>query len=185
MMTEISLNILDVAQNSIKAGADLITIRVKADTGSDELSIMIEDNGCGMSREQLEKVTDPFFTSRTTRNVGLGVPFFKEAAELTGGSFDIESEEGKGTRVTAVFVLSSIDRMPLGDISQTIHDLIVYNTSIDFIYQYGYNDRSFTMDTREFKEILGDIPFDVPEVSSYILDFLNENKAETDGGAVY
>lgn len=185
MMTEISLNILDVAENSTKAGATLVTITVEADFGADQLTVSIEDNGCGMTPEQVERVTDPFFTSRTTRKVGLGVPFFKYAAESTGGSFRIDSTVGEGTTVTATFTLSHIDRMPLGDINTTIHTLVVYHPDTDFVYSYRYNDKSFTMDTREFKEILGDISFDTPEISAYILEFLNENKLETDGGAKY
>lgn len=185
MMTEISLNILDVAENSTKAGATLVTITVDADFGADQLTVTIEDNGCGMTPEQVERVTDPFFTSRTTRKVGLGVPFFKYAAESTGGSFRIDSTTGVGTTVTAAFTLSHIDRMPLGDINTTIHTLVVYHPETDFVYSYRYNDKSFTMDTREFKSILGDISFDTPEISSYILEFLNENKLETDGGAQY
>lgn len=185
MMTEISLNILDVAENSTKAGAALVTITVDADFEADQLTVSIEDNGCGMTPEQVERVTDPFFTSRTTRKVGLGVPFFKYAAESTGGSFQIESTVGVGTTVTATFTLSHIDRMPLGDISSTIHTLVVYHPDTDFVYHYRYNGKSFTMDTREFKEILGDISFDTPEISAYILEFLNENKLETDGGVQY
>ncbi len=184
-MTEISLNILDVAENSTKARASLVTISVEADFPADRLTVIIEDNGCGMTPEQVEQVTDPFFTSRTTRKVGLGVPFFKYAAESTGGTFSITSQKDVGTTVTAVFVLSHIDRMPLGDINTTIHTLVVYHPETDFVYHYRYNDKSFTMDTREFKEILGDIPFDTPEISAYIMEFLNENKLETDGGAVY
>ncbi len=185
MMTEISLNILDVAENSTKAGAALVTITVDADFEADQLTVSIEDNGCGMTPEQVERVTDPFFTSRTTRKVGLGVPFFKYAAESTGGSFQIESTIGVGTTVTATFTLSHIDRMPLGDINSTIHTLVVYHPDTDFVYQYRYNGKSFTMDTREFKEILGSISFDTPEISAYILEFLNENKLETDGGVQY
>ncbi|RGY95772.1 ATP-binding protein [Clostridium sp. AM58-1XD] len=185
MMTEISLNILDVAENSTRAGASLVNIRVEADTAADRLTVAIEDNGCGMTREQVEHVTDPFFTTRTTRKVGLGVPFFKYAAESTGGSFTIESEPGKGTTVTAVFVLSHIDRMPLGDISSTIHTLIVYHPETDFCYTYRYNSKTFTLDTRQFREILGNVPFDTPEISEYIMDYLSENKTETDDGAVF
>ncbi len=185
MMTEISLNILDVAENSTKAGATLVTITVDADFGADELTVIIEDNGCGMTPEQVERVTDPFFTSRTTRKVGLGVPFFRYAAESTGGSFHIESEPGAGTTVTAHFILSHIDRMPLGDINSTIHTLVVYHPQTDFVYHYCYNGKSFTMDTREFKEVLGDIPFSEPEISDYIMEYLTENKLETDGGAQY
>lgn len=185
MMTEISLNVLDVAENSTRAGASLVEITVDADVAADRLSITIKDNGCGMTPEQVAKVTDPFFTSRKTRKVGLGVPFFKFAAESTGGSFTIESEVGTGTIVTALFVLSHIDRMPLGDISSTIHTLVVYHPETDFIYRYGYGGRSFTLDTREFRQVLGDIPFNTPEISSYINEYLTENKLETDGGAVY
>lgn len=196
-MTEISLNVLDVAENSVKAGAKLVVITVKTDMVDDKLTITIEDDGCGMTEEQVAQVTDPFFTSRTTRKVGLGVPFFKYAAESTGGSFTIVSEAGTGTKVTADFVLSHIDRMPLGDISGTIHTLVVYHPDIEFVYHYQYrespppsgpaecNVKSFTLDTREFREVIGDIPFDTPEISSYILEYLQENKLETDGGALY
>ena len=184
-MTEISLNVLDVAENSTRAGASLVTITVHADFPSDRLTIVIDDNGCGMTEEQVTQVTDPFFTSRTTRKVGLGVPFFKFAAESTGGSFTITSKPGVGTTVKAVFVLSHIDRMPLGDINTTVHTLVVYHPETDFLYRYQYNDRSFTLDTREFRQVLGDIPFDTPDISAYIMDYLNENKLETDGGAVY
>ena len=131
MMTEISLNILDVAENSTRAQASLITIVVDVSTADDYLKVVIADDGCGMTAEQVEKVTDPFFTTRSTRKVGLGVPFFKMAAESTGGSFDIISEPGVGTTVTAVFGFSNIDRMPLGDISSTIHNLIVYHPDSD------------------------------------------------------
>ena len=182
MMTEISLNVLDITENSVKAGASLIRITVEASTAKDILSITVEDNGCGMSPEQLAKVTDPFFTTRTTRKVGLGVPFFKQSAEMTGGSFDIRSQQGVGTVITASYVLSSIDRMPLGDMVSTMHQLIVMHQQCDFLYTYVYNDKSFTLDTREFRETLGEVPFDVPEVSLFIKDFLKENTEEVNAG---
>lgn len=185
MMPEISLNILDVAENSTRAGAKLVTVTVDADVLNDRLTVLIGDDGCGMTPEQVSRVTDPFFTSRTTRKVGLGVPFFKLAAESAGGSFEIRSAPGKGTEVKAVFGLSHIDRMPLGDISTTMHTLIVYHPDTDFVYTYRYNGSGFTLDTREFREILGDVPFGEPEVSSYIMEYLTENKNEADGGAVY
>lgn len=185
MMTELSLNVLDVAENSTRAKASLVQITVDADTAADRLSITIADDGCGMTPEQVAQVTDPFFTSRTTRKVGLGVPFFKYAAEAAGGSFSIESQPGVGTTVIASFVLSHIDRMPLGDITSTIHTLVVYHPETDFLYEYRYNGRSFVLDTREFKEVLEGVPFDTPEISQYIKDYLTENKLATDGGAVY
>lgn len=184
MMPEISMNILDVAQNSVRAGASLIEISIDIDEAKDVMTVVIEDNGCGMTKEQIAKVEDPFFTTRTTRKVGLGVPFFKLAAEACGGSFLITSEVGKGTVVRAVFGYSSIDRMPLGDISATIHTLITFNTGIDFVYKYSYNGKYFDLDTRKFKEVLDGVPLDVPEVSAYIMEYLQENKSETDGGAV-
>lgn len=115
MMPEISLNILDVAENSTRAGASLVTINVTADTDADRLTIQIGDNGCGMSEEQLSHVTDPFYTTRTTRKVGLGVPFFKMAAESAGGSFSIHSQIGEGTEVVADLAAYYPDLKQLGE----------------------------------------------------------------------
>ena len=185
-MPEISLNILDVAQNSIRAEAKLVEISVLADTKNDTLTVIIKDNGCGMTAEQLAHVTDPFFTTRTTRKIGLGVPFFKLAAEAAGGSFDIKSEKGKGTVTTAIFGLSNIDRMPLGDMTSTMHSLITMNQNTDFVYRYKVDSREFKLDTREFREILGEnAEFSAPEVSEYIKEYLEENRAETDGGVLF
>ncbi|MDO5349980.1 MAG: ATP-binding protein [Lachnospiraceae bacterium] len=184
MMPEISLNVLDVTENSTRAGAKLVSILIQADHISDTLTIRIEDDGCGMTPEQVAQVTDPFFTTRTTRKVGLGIPFYKYAAESTGGSFSIDSQVGVGTVVTAVFGLSHIDRMPLGDITSTIHTLIVYHPETDFVYTYQVDERFFTLDTREFREILGDVPFSEPEISQYIMEYLTENKCDVDQGAV-
>lgn len=184
MMQEIALNILDIAQNSIRAEATLVEINISVQNKQDRLLIRIKDNGCGMDAEQTEKVQDPFFTTRKTRKVGLGVPFFKQAAECTGGSFNICSQKGEGTEVEAVFKLSSIDRMPLGDISSVIHTLIVFNQdTVDFLYTYEFDDKAFTLDTRQWKEILGkDISFQSAEVSAFIIDYLKEQKIFTDGG---
>lgn len=182
-MPEISLNILDVAENSVRADASLIEIEISAQTADDTLTVIIRDDGCGMTKEQVEKVQDPFFTTRTTRKVGLGVPFFKMAAESTGGSFSIISEPGRGTEVEAVFGLSHIDRMPLGDISSTIHTLVVFNEKINFVYRYRYDEDEFVMDTREFRAILGEeVSFAEREVSIFIKDYLESNKEETDRG---
>ena len=185
MLPEISLNILDVAQNSISAGAALTEISVVIDTASDSLTVVIKDNGCGMNEEQLKAVTDPFYTTRKTRKIGLGVPFFKMAAENTGGSFEISSAVGQGTTVKAVFGLSHIDRMPLGDMTFTIHSLITLNSDIDFLYRYSVDGKGFTLDTREFREILGGVPLNSPEVSEYIKSYLDENTNEINGSAVY
>lgn len=181
-MQELSLNVLDVAQNSVKAGAALIEISLLVSTVDDRLTIVIKDDGCGMDKAQLDSVTDPFYTTRTTRKVGLGVSFFKLAAEITGGSFSITSEKGAGTTVTAAFVLSSIDRMPLGDMCGSIHSLVIFNQRIDFVYRYQVDENEFVLDTREIKDVLEGAPLDSTEVSAYIKDLLTENTAEVNGG---
>lgn len=183
-MTELSLHVLDVVENSTKAGASLVTVGVLISSETDRLTITIDDNGCGMTAEQVARVTDPFYTTRTTRKVGLGVPFFKMAAEATGGAFSITSAPGVGTKVLAEFVLSHIDRMPLGDMTATMHQLIVMHPACDFLYTYEFDNRSFTLDTREFREILGNIPFDVPEVSQYLKQYLSENTDEVNQGQI-
>ena len=182
MLQELSLNVLDIVSNSIRAGANLIEITVEVDRERDSLTIEINDNGCGMTKEQLAMVEDPFYTTRTTRKIGLGVPFFKMAALGTGGSFHISSAPKAGTKVSASLILSHIDRMPLGDINSTIHTLITMNTQIDFVYTYKFDNKQFVLDTRQFREILGDIPLDNPEVSAYIKEYLEENKNGTDDG---
>jgi anti-sigma regulatory factor (Ser/Thr protein kinase) len=178
MMPELSLNILDVAQNSVTAGATLVEISVTGDRKADLLTIVISDNGCGMTPEQVRKVTDPFYTTRTTRSVGLGVPFFKMAAEMAGGSFQIESTPGAGTITTAVFQLSHIDRMPLGDLAATMTALIGPNPDIDFVLSYKADGCGFDLDTREFKAVLGDVKLGEPEILAYIDNFVQENIAE-------
>lgn len=180
-MREISLNILDIAQNSISAKATLIEIELSEQ--SNILTVKIADNGKGMSPEQLEQVRDPFFTTRTTRKVGMGIPLFKMAAEMTGGSFDIKSTLGKGTTVTAVFRTDSIDFTPVGDMAATMCSLISMNTEIDFVYRRINGEREFTLDTRQMREILGEVSLSSPEVTEFITDFICENTTEITGGA--
>ncbi len=174
-MRELSLNILDVAQNSITAGASLITIEVSENTTQHTLLIGIYDNGKGMSEEQVKSVIDPFFTTRTTRKVGMGIPLFKMAAEQTGGRLEIKSEIGVGTEVRAYFMTDSVDFTPLGDVASTVQMLITMNTDRDFLYKHSVNGKEFVVDTREIKEILGDVPLDTYEVSQWLIDFIKEN----------
>ena len=180
-MTELSLNILDIAENSVKAGASLTEIRVEVMSDRNLLEIIIRDNGCGMTKEQVQKVIDPFYTTRTTRKVGLGVPFFKESAEAAGGSFFIESEVGVGTTVKASYELDNIDRMPMGDLTATIHTLVTMHEDMDFLFTYKVNENEFVLDTRELREILGDISFKEYEVSNYIKEYLKENITSVTG----
>lgn len=182
MLPEISLNILDIANNSIRAGADLVIIEVRINRNKDILLIKITDNGCGMTDEQISKVVDPFFTTRTTRDVGLGIPFLKQAAEITGGEMLIESIPNTSTIIYASFGLSHIDRMPLGDICSSIYTLILANQSIDFLYIYECDGNEYQLDTRELRQILGNIQFNTPEVAGFIRSFLKENHEEINKG---
>lgn len=179
-MTDLSLNVLDIAQNSVKAKASLIVVSIVRETASKRLSISVEDNGCGMTEEQLSRVVDPFFTTRTTRRVGLGVPFFKMSAEQTGGSFSIRSELGKGTTITANYCCDHIDMMPLGDMAATMTSLISVNPDIDFVYSFTCDGEGFAMDTREVKAVLEGAPVNAAEVLSFIGDMIRENQAEFD-----
>ncbi len=173
---------MDVTQNSISAGATMIKIIVREDKAADTLSISIEDNGSGMSGEQVRNVVDPFYTTRTTRNVGLGVPLFKMEAEMTGGSFEISSELGVGTKLTAVFKPSSVDMIPLGEINDTILLLVTCNTEIDFEYTRSLKaeeEREFSLKTQELREALGDeVPLNSPDVVIWIKEFLKESTDE-------
>jgi hypothetical protein len=178
MMQELSMNILDIAENSVRAGATLIELTVDESPSDNLMTVTIADNGCGMTEEQTANVTDPFYTTRTTRKVGLGVPFFKMAAELTGGSLEIKSTVGKGTVILARFVLSSIDRMPLGDINETVSTLIHCNPQIDFVYTRRFNNDAMQLDTREFRRILDGVELNDPTVSKFIRDFLAENTSD-------
>ena len=151
-MKEISLNILDVAQNSLRANATEINILVFFDTAADRLTVSIKDNGCGMSQEFVSRVLDPFTTTRTTRRVGLGLPLFRQSALEAGGDFSIESREGKGTEVSAWFRTSHIDRMPLGDLAGTVTTLLNANDSVRYILVYRVDDREFVFDTEQAKK---------------------------------
>jgi anti-sigma regulatory factor (Ser/Thr protein kinase) len=183
-MQELSLNILDVAQNSIAAGASLVEISIQRQSGPRQpMTIVIGDNGRGMDEETVRRVTDPFYTTRTTRRVGLGVPLFQMAAQMTGGDFSIRSRVGEGTTVTATVYTGHIDAMPLGDMAATMTSLIQTCPQVDFVYTYGVDGRSFTMDTRAFKEVLEGVEINSPQVVLFIRDYIVENTAEVEGKA--
>ena len=174
-MRELSLNVLDIAQNSIAAGASLTEILVKENTEEKTLLIGIYDNGKGMTPEQVENVKDPFFTTRTTRKVGLGIPLFKLAAEQTGGSFTITSQVGVGTRVDALFKTDSIDFTPLGDMASTIATIVSMNEDKDFVYTRSIDGKEFTFKSSDIKKILDGVPLSEPSVISWIQDYIAEN----------
>lgn len=174
-MRELSLNVLDIAQNSIKAGADKIEIEIIENSSAHDLFIGIYDNGKGMSKSQLNSVLDPFYTTRTTRKVGMGLPLFKFAAEMTGGKFEIESHAGSGTLVKAYFKTNHIDFTPIGDMASTMVSLITMNLNIDFVYKRALDKKEFTLDTRQIKKFLAGVPLNEPSIAQWIKDYVNEN----------
>ena len=184
-MRDLSLHLLDLAQNSITAGASLVTIRITlADSGM--LTMELEDDGKGMSPELLARVTSPFATTRTTRKVGLGIPMMKENAEKSGGSFSLESEEGKGTKLTASLDTNNIDCLPLGDLSGTLLSLMLTNPlSPDFLFEGTTPKGSCSFDTREVPAALGsDIPFNEPSVAQWLKEALEEEMNPIFGGVL-
>jgi len=177
-LLEISLHILDIVENSTRAGASIVLIDLIEDTAKDILTLEIRDNGSGMSADVLQKVIDPFFTTKTVRKVGLGLPMLAQAAEAAGGSFIIESKGGEGTRVAAEFKLSHIDRQPLGDIAGTLVTLIAGNTDVDFIYRHEHNGEIYVLDTRDIKKEIEDIPINHVTVLGFIREHVNEGLRE-------
>lgn len=177
-MEELSLHILDIVQNSIAAAARLISVGIVEDAATDTLTVTVCDDGRGMDAELLKRVCDPFTTGRKTRRVGMGLPLFRLAAESTGGSFEITSEVGKGTTVRAVFGLTHIDRQPLGDIAMTMQQIITANEQIDFVYTHSVDGKSYTLDTREVKRLLGGVALSDMEVVLWLGGFLQENERE-------
>lgn len=180
-MKELSLNILDVTKNSVTAGADRIDITLElSDDGW--LRFSLKDNGCGMSEEVMRRVTDPFYTTRTTRKVGMGLPLLKLAAEQTGGEMSITSstEAGRsGTEITATFDTKSIDCMPVGDIVSTICILISGSPDVRFVFKDITPDGSVELDTLELTQVLGeDISLAEPEIVSWIKGYLCEQYEE-------
>ena len=173
-MKELSLHILDIAENSVRADARTITIDIEEDSQNNLLSIKIQDDGKGMDAEMVAQITDPFITSRTTRKVGLGIPFLKAAAEACNGHFTIQSIPGEGTGVETSFELDHIDRMPMGDIQSTFLSLLVGYPSVRWIFKYGIDGQQFLMDSQPIHEILGNISFSDPIVLKYLKKEIND-----------
>ncbi|MBR3316118.1 MAG: sensor histidine kinase [Atopobiaceae bacterium] len=181
-MKELSLNILDVAENSVKAGASLTQILVTE--RNHVLTIEIIDDGCGMSEDVVRSVTDPFYTTRTTRSVGMGVPLLKLACEQTEGTLTIESvteeadPERHGTHLTATFNMDHIDFTPLGDVSSTVLTLIQGHPDTDFLFQHETDRGVVKLDTRELREVLEDVPLNSYDVMEWVGAYLREQYEE-------
>ena len=174
-MKDISMHIMDILQNSIRAKADLIQLNVTEDAAADTLTLEFIDNGCGMSGETLSKVLNPFFTTRTTRKVGLGLSLLKQNAEQTGGSLDIQSKLGEGTTVRAVFGLSHWDRQPMGDLPGTVILTVSAHPEIRFIFRYQSETIDFVFDTEEVNEVLDGASLQDPSVVRDLKELVEAN----------
>ena len=182
-MREIALHLLDIAENSAAAESKNISVHVQEDLVHDRLMASVIDDGRGMDAATVEQVQDPFYTTRTTRSVGLGIPLLKLAAEQAEGSFSLESDPGKGTWVEAEFRHGHIDRMPLGDLSATFLTLLISHPQIDWTFLYrvtsGNTDsREFLFESADLKRELGDISLTEPEVLTFLRSLFEEGIEE-------
>ncbi len=174
-MKELSLHILDIVQNSTKAGAAEVSIEVVEALQDNVLQISIHDNGYGMSKEMLATIANPFSTTRTTRKVGLGLSLLQAAAEQCHGAMTVESEEGKGTVVTASFEHDHIDRVPLGDLASTLVTLINGTPDVDFFYRHQIDEHIFEFNTVDVKQELEDVPISDMSVIHFLAEYLQSN----------
>ena len=177
-MKDLSLNLLDIAENSVKAGATLTKLLLTLE--GDTLTFQVVDNGKGMTEEVLKGVVDPFYTTRTTRKVGLGLPLLRMAAEMTGGSMTVESRhrdahpDDHGTAVTAVFYTDHIDCPPVGDVVATVTTLIQGHPDTDFLFRHAWGETAVELDTRTLREVLGEVSLAEFEVLQWISGFLTD-----------
>jgi hypothetical protein len=175
---DISLHILDIVENSIRAEALRVEIRIREDEEKDLLNIEIRDNGRGIDKETLNRLFDPFITTKTTSRIGLGLPLLAESARQSGGDIDVQSTVGEGTIVRADFRYSNIDRKPLGDMVNTLITLIIGNPHVDFSYTHEKGEKQFSLDTADIKKELDDVPLNHPEVVKNIRNYLQEGFEE-------
>ena len=176
-MRELSLHVLDVAENALEAGASRIQIRIDESAEADLLRVEIADNGRGMSKELVRNVLDPFYTTRKTRHVGLGLPLFRDAARRCDGDLVLRSEPGKGTVVNAAFRLSHIDRAPLGDMPSALMALLLSEHPVDVAYHHRVGVHEFQLDTAEIRKKLGGVPLNHPRIRDWIFKELREGEA--------
>lgn len=173
-LKELSLNVLDIVQNSIKANASLVHIFVNISTLDNLLTITVKDNGSGFDVNAYKNSLN-IGKRNHNKQGGCGISLFKESAEKTGGSFKIISTVGKGTEIISSYILNSPCRSPLGDINATIEALFFCCNNTDFVYTYKVDEESFTLSTKEIKEIMGNIPVNNPETAEFIKAYLKEN----------
>ena len=173
-MRELSLHIMDIMENGIGAGADLIRLSIEEDHRKNLLLVSVTDNGQGIPEALLDRVTDPFYTTRTTRRVGLGLSLFREASRRCGGEFSISSKEGEGTKTEATFRMDHIDLAPMGDIAGVMTSLIMGSPEVDFIYSHQADDQRFHLDTRAVRSELEGVPLNHPKVLQYLAETIRE-----------
>lgn len=183
-MTELSLHILDMAQNAVEAGASKIEIKIEEDLKADRLLIEVSDNGRGLTEEQKAKVLDPFYTTRKTRHVGLGLPLLAEASRQCGGGMDIHSTPGVGTVIQARFRHSHIDRAPLGDMPLVLLAVLLSEKPVDWTYIHKINGGEFRLDSSEIRKALTDVPLTHPKIRHWLLDCLSEGENSLNGTAL-
>jgi len=174
VLEELSLHILDIAENSIAAGAHTIEISVDEDTADDTLVLSVSDDGRGIDELKLARLGDPFVTSRTIRKAGFGIAFLKAAAEACDGSLTASSAPDRGTCLTARFRRSHIDRMPLGDLAGTILTLVVSVPQVRWVFRYRFDDRTFAFDTEPIRRELEDVPLTEPSVLRFLKELLED-----------
>ena len=177
-MRELSLHILDIVENSVSAGARHIALSVAEDSCANLLVITVSDDGRGMDEQAVSRVRDPFYTTRSTRQVGLGVPLFAAAAERCGGDLRVESAPGKGTAVTARFQHDHIDRAPLGNMHSTLMCILMRGTAFDLHYTHRVDDLVFELDTQEIKQALGDVPLSHPGVREWLSGYIIQGEQQ-------
>jgi hypothetical protein len=174
MMDEICAHIMDIAANALTAGAANIAISVKVDHSRNLLLVTFKDDGKGMNEETVKKVTDPFFSTKKGKRVGLGIPLLKGTAETCGGQFNLTSKPGEGVDISVSFQLDHPDLPPLGSLKDTILVLVVGNPHVDFLFTVTEDAKTFVFNTAEVKTIIGDMPVNHPEVMKFLTDFLDE-----------
>jgi len=180
-LEDLSLHILDIAENSIEAGATRVEIAITESIEKDLLMIEVADNGKGMDREVLSRVGDPFFTTRTKKkSFGLGIPLLKQAAEECGGELSIDSSPGKGTVLRASFRLGHMDLKPMGDLGSTMVALLAGHPELDYVLDYKKNGFSYILNTGEIKKALGEVPVNIAPVLKLIKDEVNEAMRQKD-----
>jgi hypothetical protein len=182
---ELSLHILDVVENGITAGADCIDIRVEESVPDDRLQITVRDNGRGIPAEKIRSVDDPFVTTRTTRRVGLGLSLLAAAARRCGGDIAVSAPPGGGTEVQAFFGRSHIDRAPLGDMAATLGMLILGNPHVDFVYVHRLDQNEFSLDTRDLRNQLEEVPLNDPTVIQHITASIRRALDDLAGGDIH